>query len=153
MSKFSHIRCLKPSDLTKLKVLLDQTELFPTELLEEISHPFFRDSHCTDLWQVYEYSGEPVAFLYCVQEKLTKSTWNVLALAVLPELQRQGIGRLLMNNVEQILQNRNQSTLLVETSSLPEYSRTALLHGELSSLGWHPNGLMNNRCESAGKRT
>ena len=22
----------------------------------------------------------------------------------------------------------------------------ALLHGELSSLGWHPNGLMNNLC-------
>ena len=24
--------------------------------------------------------------------------------------------------------------------------KLALLHGELSSLGWHPNGLMNNRC-------
>lgn len=124
MFNLSNIRSLQRSDLAQLKVVLDQTELFPSDMLPEMVRPFFEDSTSTDLWYVYEHDGEPVALLYCVQEKLTEGTWNVLALAVGPSLQNRGIGALLMKYIEQFLSDRHQSTLLVETSSLPEFDCT-----------------------------
>ncbi len=93
-------------------------------MLEEMVHPYFNDPNCNDLWQVYEHNEEPIALLYCVKEQLTQGTWNVLALGVEPEYQSQGIGELLMNNIEQNLRYENQTTLIVETSSLPEYARS-----------------------------
>ena len=141
MFKLSNIRSLKQSDITKLKVVLDQTELFPSEMLEDMVNPFFNDSDCTDFWQVYEHHGEPVGFLYCIQEKLTESTWNVLAIAVLPDLQNQGIGGLLMSKIEQILHNSNHSTLLVETSSLPEYDRTRKFY---ERIGYHKEAVIRD---------
>ncbi|MGH1485458.1 MAG: GNAT family N-acetyltransferase [Cellvibrionaceae bacterium] len=141
MFKSSNIRSLKLSDLAKLKVILDQTELFPSEMLEEMANPFFHDSVCTDFWQVYEHNGETIGFLYCVQERLTEGTWNVLAIAVLPEFQHQGIGGLLMSNIEQILQSSNSSTLLVETSSLPEYGRTRKFY---DSIGYHKEAVIRD---------
>ena len=141
MSKLSNIRTLKSSDLAKLKIVLDQTELFPSSILEQMANPFFNDSDCNEIWQVYEHNGDAVAFLYCVQEKLTEGTWNVLAIAVLPSVQNHGIGRLLMSNIERVLQKNNQSTLLVETSSLPEYDRTRKFYDHI---GYHKEAVIRD---------
>jgi GNAT superfamily N-acetyltransferase len=124
MFKSSFIRSTKISDLPKLKVILDQTELFPSEMLEEMIHPFLHDPSCTDIWQVYEHNDEPIALLYCVKEQLTEGTWNVLALGVATKYQSQGIGELMMNSVEHSLRHQNQTTLVVDTSSLAEYRRS-----------------------------
>lgn len=107
MSKLSNIRALHLSDLARLKIILDQTELFPSDMFEEMTDPFFNDSDCVDIWHVYENENEIEAFLYCVHEKLTKGTWNVLAIAVLPAFQNKGIGSALMNNIEQVLRRGN----------------------------------------------
>ena len=86
-----------------------------------MASPFFSDANGSDLWHVCEQQGSPVGFSYCVHEKLTEGTWNVLAIAVLPEMQNQGLGGLLMEHIEQTLRRRDSTTLLVETSSLSEY--------------------------------
>ncbi len=141
MFELSNIRALKRSDLVNLKVILDQTELFPSDMLDEMVDPFFNDPVCSDLWQVYEHEGRPVAFLYCVHEKLTEGTWNVLAIAVFPDFQNQGIGKLLMSNLEEILKGDNHTTLLVETSSLPEYENTRRFY---DSIGYNKEAVIRD---------
>ena len=121
MFKPPNIRPLKPSDLIKLSLILERTALFPPDMLEEMASPFFSETNCSDLWLVCEQQGSLVGFSYCVHEKLTEGTWNVLAIAVLPEMQNQGLGGLLMEHIEQTLKRRHSTTLLVETSSLSEY--------------------------------
>lgn len=100
-------------------------------MLDEMISPFFNDNECTDYWTTYEHEGMPVCLLYCEQERMTEGTWNVLAVAVLPELQSKGLGALLMANIEQTLINNQQNTLLVETSGLPEYERTRLFYDNI----------------------
>ena len=87
MFKKSNIRSVVSSDLAKLKTVLDDTGLFPSEFLEGMLNPFFNGPHCTDYWKTYEHDGQPVALLFCEQERMTESTWNVLAVAVSPALQ------------------------------------------------------------------
>ncbi len=124
MFYLSNIRSILPSDLTKLKVILDQVGLFPAEMLDDMIDPFFSDTNSDVYWHTYEHCGEPIALLFCEKERITESTWNILAIAVKPTFQSQGIGELMMKNIEQALRTNNQSTLIVETSSLPEYERT-----------------------------
>ena len=141
MFKSSNIRPIIPSDLTNLKLLLNQTQLFPSKMLEEMIHPFFNDPECRDYWHTYEYEGEAVALLYCVHEMLTEGTWNVLAVAVEPAFQNRGIGELLLRNIEQILSETSQSTLLVETSSLPEYEGSRNFYGRI---GYHQEAVIRD---------
>ncbi len=124
MFNSANIRPVKLSDLEKLKLVLDETGLFPSELLEEMITPFLSVADCDHIWKTYEHDGRPIALLFCEQERMTEGTWNVLALAVLPAFQSKGVGQLLMSAIEQTLKERGQSTLLVETSGLPEYERT-----------------------------
>lgn len=131
MFNFSNIRLLKPSDLSKLKEILDQIELFPSYMLEEMVKPFFQDPECEDIWCVCEHDGEAIALLYCVPEQLTESTWNMLALGVEPSSQRQGVGALLINHIEQVLSRLGPVTLLVETSSLPTHDGPRRLYDRL----------------------
>lgn len=130
----SNIRLLQPSDLPKLRVILDQTELFPSDLLAEMVRPFFEDPTCKEFWNVYEHDGDVVAFTYCVQEKMTDGTWNILAIAVAPSHQGCSIGKRLMYYNERLLAERQQSILLVEASSLPEYARTRRFY---QGIGFH----------------
>ena len=124
MFKKSNIRSVVSSDLAKLKTVLDDTDLFPSEFLEGMLNPFFNDPNSTDYWRTYEHNGQPVALLFCEQERMTESTWNVLAIAVSPALQGNGIGELLMSDIEETLKDNKQSTLIVETSGLAEFERT-----------------------------
>ncbi len=118
------IRPIRASDIEDLKAVLDETELFPSELLEDMIRPYLEVPDCADIWTTYENEGKAVAVLYCEKERITVGTWNVLALAVLPSFQSRGIGARLMANVESRLSSQKQSTLIVETSSLPEFQRT-----------------------------
>ena len=141
MYKSSFIRAPRASDIPKLKAILEQTELFPSEMLEEMIQPFLHDSSCTDIWQVYEHIGEPIALLYCVKEKLTEGTWNVLALGVATKHQGQGVGELMMSNVEQTLRHQNQTSLIVDTSSLPEYDRSRKFY---ERIGFHKEAVIRD---------
>lgn len=72
------------------------------------------------LWLTAE-DGEPVGFAYCVPEPVTSGTWNLLMLWVREDHRSQGLGRLLMAEVEQRLREIPVRLLIVETSGLPEF--------------------------------
>ena len=59
---------------------------------------------------------------YCVPERMTSGTWNLLLIAVAPGRQRSGGGRLLLGAVEEHVAKQRGATLLVETSDLPDFS-------------------------------
>ena len=120
----SFISPVTASDLEAIKPILDATELFPSDMLEDMIEPFLSDGECTDYWFAYHRDNRLLGFLFCEQERITLSTWNVLAIAVDPDFQSQGIGEALMTHIEQTLKAAEQSLLLVETSGFPQYDRT-----------------------------
>ncbi|WP_063366674.1 GNAT family N-acetyltransferase [Pseudoalteromonas luteoviolacea] len=112
------------SDLSEAKLIIEDNNMFPSELLNEMSTPFF--SHTSEeKWFVVESSDKQViAIAYCSPERMTEGTWNLLLIAVLPSHQGHGVGRLLIEHVESALVQKQARIMLVETSGLPEYERT-----------------------------
>lgn len=66
----------------------------------------------------------PIGFAYVEPERMTEGTFNLLAIAVLPSAQRGGVGKALVASLIQRLREKRGRVLLVETSSLDEYSAT-----------------------------
>lgn len=111
------------SDLPAISLVLDDTELFPSELLEDMIAPFFDDSTCQEKWFVCEDGKQNVVgFGYCRPEPFTEGTWNLLAIGVRTSQQGRGVGSALMHYIEQALSG--ERLLLVETSSLDDFVKT-----------------------------
>ena len=55
---------------------------------------------------------------------MTDGTWNLLFIAVRPNLRGQGHGTALVHHIEQLLTGRGERILLVETSGTAELGRT-----------------------------
>lgn len=75
-------------------------------------------------WLTARLDGAPVGFAFFRPEAHTDGTWNVLAIAVLPEHHNSGIGSQFMQHIEDILRRDRQRVLLVETSGTPVYEAT-----------------------------
>ena len=61
--------------------------------------------------------GITVAISYCVQEKFTDKTHNILAIGVSKSYQRKGIATEMMQYIEQRVKSKNGRIIIVETSS------------------------------------
>lgn len=61
---------------------------------------------------------------YTVPEELTDRTWNMLALAVRPELQGKRLGAALVQAAEQHLKDKGQRILIVDTSGTDDFALT-----------------------------
>ncbi len=118
------IRKVQLQDLPALKEVLDSSELFPSELLDEMMADYISNKDSTDIWFTCVYKTKPIALGYCAAEKLTKGTYNLYAIAVRKELQGQGIGGKMMNFIEKLLAQQGHRVLIVETSSLDQYALT-----------------------------
>lgn len=59
---------------------------------------------------------------------LTAGTWDVYWIAVAPDKQRQGIGRVLLAFAEAKIKETKGRQILIETSSKPNYERTRLFY-------------------------
>jgi len=127
----NNIRPTNAQDLTKLSRVVLETELFPPEMLDQMIAPFLNDALCRDIWITYQHNEELIGFAYCEPERMTASTWNVLAIAVLPARQGQGIGQQLMSFIEQQLQQQGPTTLIVETSGLPAFEGTRAFYDKI----------------------
>ena len=67
-------------------------------------------------------NGEILGVIYyCAPEPMTQGTWNILMLLVCPEHQGQGYGKALIQHLEQILTDRGERLVIVETSSLENF--------------------------------
>ena len=111
------IRAVTTSDIDGLKQVVDSSELFPSEYLDEMISDYFDNPDMQDIWFTYIYNNKQVAIGYCVPEKFTDGTYNLLAIGVSQDTQRKGIASQMMNYIEQRLKQNDGRILIVETSS------------------------------------
>jgi ribosomal protein S18 acetylase RimI-like enzyme len=121
------IRPVRRPDLPALKAIIAATDLFPAEMLDEMTAGYFSDAtdaaRGDEFWLAWD-DGEPRAVAYYAPERLTAGTWNLYLIAVHPDLQGRGVGSALLKHMEQSLAARGERLLLVETSGLPDFERT-----------------------------
>jgi ribosomal protein S18 acetylase RimI-like enzyme len=111
------IRPIVKTDISGLKQVVDASGLFPSAHLDEMIADYFDCSETKDIWFAFLEKDQPVAVGYCVPEKFTEGTFNLLAIGVSPEAQRKGIASQMMHYIEQRLKQEHGRVLIVETSS------------------------------------
>lgn len=112
------------ADMPALKQILDETELFPSEMLPDMVSGFLNNEEREDLCLTCQQNGEAVGFCYSVPEQLTEGTWNMLAMAVLPSKQGSGVGGALVKELESLLRKQGQRILIADTSGVDEFAET-----------------------------
>ena len=111
------IRPVTTADVDDLKLVLDSCELFPSDYLDEMISDYFNNAETEDIWFTFLIDEKPIAIGYCIPEKLTEGTYNLLAIGVSQNAQRKGVASAMMEYIEQQLKQNNGRLLLVETSS------------------------------------
>ena len=122
------IRKVIAADLEGLRKVLDATGLFPSELLEGMISEYLSDPASEEIWFTYLQDRQPVGFGYCVPEKLTDGTYNLLAIAVDKLHQGMGIGSKMMKYLEEELKRQHKRILIVDTSSSDDFAPTRLFY-------------------------
>ena len=110
-------------DIPALQTVLDQTQLFPSEMLPEMLQPAL-DHEAEAIWLTCHLDGAAVGLCYSIPEELAQGTWNMLALAVRPDLQGQKLGTALVEAAEQRLKAKGQRLLIVDTSGTEDFALT-----------------------------
>jgi ribosomal protein S18 acetylase RimI-like enzyme len=124
------IRPLDKADLPAVAQIVTQTDMFPAEMLDDMTAPYFADTQGDRRWLVLE-QGEVRAVAYHVPEPLTDGTCNLLLIAVDPVAQGRGLGTALMARIESDLAAAGARILLVETSGKEEFARTRAFYAML----------------------
>lgn len=123
VEKFTNIRPIGRQDLPKLKHIADATELFPSDMMDDMVSGYF-DGSKPDIWFTCVLDGEAISFGFCEPERMTKGTWNLLAIGVQPDHQGKGVGAAMMSYLENRLAVQGERILLVETMGIPELEQT-----------------------------
>lgn len=118
------IRPTKSEDIPALKLVLDDTELFPSEMLPDMVSGFLSNGGSEDVWLTCEVDGKAIGFCYATPEALTEGTWNMLAIAVLPEKQGSGAGGAIVRELESNLGENGHRVLIADTSGADEFAQT-----------------------------
>lgn len=77
-----------------------------------------------DVWLTCEMDGTAIGFCYAAPEQLAEGTWNMFAIAVLPEKQGQGVGGAMVKEFESNLRQHAHRVLLADTSGADEFQQT-----------------------------
>ena len=123
---------IKPTtsdDIPDLQIVLDQTGLFPSEMLPGMLAPALA-GEAGAFWMTCHLDNAAVGFCYTAPEDLTDGTWNMLALAVRPDLQGQGLGSALVRAVEKYLTAKDQRILVVDTSGTDDFALTRQFYAQ-----------------------
>lgn len=118
------IRPTLSKDISDLGTVLEGTGLFPPEMLPTMVEPYLSGGTSEDLWLTCEDGGTAIGFCYAAPEQLADGTWNMLAVAVLPARQSEGVGAALVDELETILCGGGQRLLIADTSGTDVYRRT-----------------------------
>lgn len=118
------IRPTKFEDIPALKIVLDETRLFPSDMLPDLVSGFIAEEKGQDFWLTCEVAGEAVGFCYAAAEELTDGTWNMLAIAVHPSEQGKGHGRAIVKHLEATLHEQGHRVLIADTSGKDEFEQT-----------------------------
>ena len=119
------IRTTQSEDIPALKLVLDKTQLFPSVMLPGMLDSYFSNPENEDIWLTLEDdNSQPIGFCYAAPEQLATGTWNMLAIAVLPEQQGNGFGRLITLELEAMLRDQKSRILIAETSGTDDFRMT-----------------------------
>lgn len=116
-------------DLAGLTAVLDGTGLFPSEMLPDMLAPFLA-GETEAFWLTCHFEDEAVGLCYTVPEELADGTWNMLALAVRPDLQGRGLGAAFVATAEQHLKEKGQRIVIVETSGTNDFALTRTFYAQ-----------------------
>lgn len=118
------IRAIASDDTTALLALAEATGLFQPEeiggLAQMLAAHFDDVTHSSDIWLTDDDRGL-VGIAYFAPERMTEGTWNLYLIAIHPKYQRQGRGAALLAHIEEMLAERGERILLVETSGLESF--------------------------------
>ncbi|MGD1918590.1 MAG: GNAT family N-acetyltransferase [Pleurocapsa sp.] len=123
MTTYNKIRPIKPEDIFALKTVIDANELFPPDMLDDMTADYFQNESNNEFWFTCE-DDKPIAVAYCAPEKMTEGTWNLYLIAVHPDYQGKGCGTAMVHYIEQVLAEKGERLLLVETSGLEGFAAT-----------------------------
>lgn len=116
------IRDVVAADVANLKKVVDSSDLFPPEMLDEMISGYLAGTEDC-LWLTAD-NPDPTLIAYCAPEKMTEGTWNLYLIAVHESMQGTGIGTKAVKYLEeQLVAKKGCRILLVETSGLPEFGR------------------------------
>lgn len=116
-------------DLAGLTAVLDGTGFFPSEMLPDMLAPFLA-GETEAFWLTCHFEDEAVGLCYTVPEELADGTWNMLALAVRPDLQGRGLGAAFVATAEQHLKEKGQRIVIVETSGTNDFALTRTFYAQ-----------------------
>jgi ribosomal protein S18 acetylase RimI-like enzyme len=111
------IQAVTQNYIDELKKVVDSSGLFPSEYLDDMIFDYLNNADTQDIWFTYIDDNTPTAIGYCVPEKLTNGTYNLLAIGVSQNSQRNGVATEMMSYIEQQLKQKDGRILIVETSS------------------------------------
>ncbi|MEM7503182.1 MAG: GNAT family N-acetyltransferase [Pseudomonadota bacterium] len=122
-----NIRIPTSNDLSAIKCVLQDTDLFPPALLDEMIEPFLNGSESQEQWLVCESDDAGViGFTYTRPEPFADGAWNLLAIGVRAAQQGKGYGARLLAEVEQALEG--ERILIVETSGSDDFEATRVFY-------------------------
>lgn len=124
----AHIRPARASDVPALQEATRDTGLFPPEMLPDMIASFL-EGGSDELWLTACLEGAPLGFCMARPEPMTDGTWNMLAIAIRPEMQSTGLGTSLTYALEEAALERGARLLIVDTSGAPEFSATRAFYG------------------------
>ena len=123
------IRLATPDDTDALLALAEATGLFEPDQIEDLSQML--DQHFNSkidslgIWLTdYDRESHPseaIGVAYVAPERMTHGTWNLYLIAIHPNYQKQGRGGALLQYIEQMLTERGERVLLVETSGTDDF--------------------------------
>ncbi|WP_298839668.1 GNAT family N-acetyltransferase [uncultured Roseobacter sp.] len=114
------LRAATRADIPDLRAVLEGTDLFPPEMLQDLMEPFLSGTD-EDFWLTVTTDGTAAGLCWCRPEPLTDGTWNMLALGVLPARHGQGLGAALAASAETRLRETGQRMLIVDTSGSSDF--------------------------------
>lgn len=118
------IRPTTSDDIPALQRVLKGTNLFPAEMLPDMVGRFLSSAASDDRWLTCDEGGTAIGFCYAVPEQFADGTWNMLAIAVLPEKQGRGVGRAIIEQLESDLRKEGHRVLIVDTSGTDGFAET-----------------------------
>lgn len=107
-------------DIPSLENVVDETGLFPSQMLPEMLEPTLAGT-TEAFWLTCHLDARATGLCYVVPEQFAAGTWNMLALGVQPNHQGKGLGKALVRAAEQYLSERRQRVLIVETSGTERF--------------------------------
>ena len=125
------VRAIRKSDIPHLKTVLDSIELFPSEMLESMISDYFVNPNSNDLWFTAVEKDVPISIGFCAPEQFTHGTYNLYAIGVKNSLQGKGIGKMMMEYLENELKEKNHRILIVETSGIDDFELTRRFYEKL----------------------